>query len=150
MTYTEIKQRNKSNYYYRVLSIRSDKKIKKQRLYLGKNLSKNQLLEKQQEADKQLKQINKELKKITPMIIKILKKYHVKKAGIFGSYARNEQKKKSDIDILIELPRGMGLEFVGLHIELQEKLKKKVDLVTYSSIHPMLKERVLRDEVKIL
>ena len=58
-----------------------------------------------------------ELEKIKPKIVRILKKYGVKKAGIFGSYARGEQKKRSDIDILIQPTKGMGLEFAGLALE---------------------------------
>ena len=76
--------------------------------------------------------------------------YKIKRAGIFGSYATGEQKKNSDIDILIKPAKHMGLEFVGLQLELQDKLKKKVDLITYKSIHPLLKERILNEEVKIL
>jgi len=83
-------------------------------------------------------------------IIKILRRYDVKKAGIFGSYARGEAGKRSDIDILIQPPKGMGLEFVGMKIELEEKLGKKVDLVTYKYIHPYLKKYILADHIRIL
>jgi len=92
---------------------------------------------------------SKELKKIKEKIINILKKYNIKNAGIFGSFVRGEQKKNSDIDILIEPPKGMGLEFVKLNLELEKKLGKKVDLVSYNGIHPLLKERILNEEVKI-
>ncbi len=96
---------------------------------------------------KQAKQTIASLKK---QIIPILKKHHVKKAGIFGSYARGEQKKNSDVDILILPPKRMGLEFVALALELEEKLDKKVDLVSYRGIHPLVKDYILRDEVRIL
>ncbi len=92
----------------------------------------------------------KEIDKLKPKIVKILKKYGVKKAGIFGSYARGEQKKNSDMDILIEPTKGMGLEFFGLHIELEEKLGMKVDLLTYNGINPHLKDYILKDEVRII
>ncbi len=91
-----------------------------------------------------------DLRRLKPKIIRILKKHGIKKAGIFGSYARGDNKKKSDIDILIQPRKGMGFEFFGLQIELEEKLGRKVDLVTYKSIHPYLKERILNDEVKII
>ena len=45
---------------------------------------------------------NQELNKMKPKIVKVLKKHGIKKAGVFGSYARGEQKKKSDVDILIK------------------------------------------------
>ena len=91
-----------------------------------------------------------ELQILKPKIIRILKKYGVKKAGIFGSYSRGDQKKKSDIDILIQPPRGMGIQFFALAIELEEKLGKKVDLVSYNGINPHLKDSILKDEVRIL
>src|SRR3990167_1934600 len=98
MTYTEVKEKNGKKYYYRVKTIRKDKKFKKQRIYLGKDLSDVDKLFKEKEADEKLN-IKKELDKINkliPSIVKILKKYGIKKAGIFGSYSLGEQKKKSD------------------------------------------------------
>ncbi len=154
MVYTEIKERNNNKYYYRVLSVRTGKKISKKREYLGRDLSKKELEIKEQQADKNLK-VNKkdlsELNKIKPKIIEILKKNNVKKAGIFGSYAEGKQRKNSDIDILIEPPKGIGLfGFTGLEIDLSENLNKKVDLVTYNGLSPFLKERILKQEVRII
>jgi predicted nucleotidyltransferase len=83
-------------------------------------------------------------------IVKILKKNSIKRAGIFGSYARGEQKKNSDVDILVELGKPMGFDFVGIQFELEDELGKKVDLVTYNSLHPLLKDRILNEETKIL
>lgn len=91
-----------------------------------------------------------ELEKFKPKIVKILKKYKIKKAGIFGSFVRNEQKKNSDIDILIEPVKGMGLEFIGVKLELEDAIGRKIDLITYRGIHPLLKKRILNEEVKIL
>lgn len=91
-----------------------------------------------------------ELQKVKPALVRFLKKKGIKKAGIFGSYARGEQTKKSDIDILIEPYKGMGLEFVGLAFELEKELGRKVDLVTYKSLHPLLKKSILKEEVRIL
>jgi len=93
---------------------------------------------------------NPELKKLKPTIVKILKANGIKKAGIFGSFARGEQKKRSDIDILIQPAKGMGLKFIGLGLELEKKLGRKVDLLTYKSIHPYLKNQILSDEVRII
>jgi len=84
-------------------------------------------------------------------IIPILKRNNVVKAGIFGSYARGEQTKKSDIDLLIKFKGKKSLlDMVGLKIELEEKLKKKIDLVEYSIVHPFLKERIKEEEIKII
>ncbi len=93
---------------------------------------------------------NEELAELKKKIIPVLKRNGVVKAGIFGSYARGEAKKNSDIDILIESPKGIGFGFAGIQLELENKLNKKVDLLSYRGIHPLLKERILMEEVKII
>ena len=75
--------------------------------------------------------MNEEIKEIRRKVVPILKKYGVVKAGIFGSYARGEQKKRSDVDILIKFKRAKSLlEVVGLELELKKKIRRKVDLLT--------------------
>ena len=152
MAYTEIKETNGRRYYYRVRSIREGRKFKKQRIYLGRDLPKGKLAVKEESADNKLN-IKKKydlLDKIIPKIRKILKKNKIKKAGIFGSYAIGEQKKESDIDILVEPPKGIGFGFVRIQFELENKLKKKVDLVSYNGLSPYLKNKILKQEVKII
>ncbi len=90
-----------------------------------------------------------ELKKLKPKIIGILKKYGIKRAGIFGSYVRGEEKKNSDIDILIEFNDSL-LTLVGIEMELKKALKKKVDLITYKGISPYLKKYIMAEEVRII
>ena len=90
------------------------------------------------------------INQIKKPIVDILKKHRIRKAGIFGSYARGEEKNNSDVDILIMPTEGMGLEFVEIVLELEEKLGKKVDLVSYRGIHPLLKKYILKDEVRII
>ena len=82
----------------------------------------------------------KDIEKIKKKIIPLLKKNKVVRAGIFGSYARGEQKKNSDIDILVEInDKKMSLlGFIRLGRELEEALRKKVDLVEYSVIKPLI------------
>ncbi len=90
-------------------------------------------------------------KEMKNKIKKILKKNNVVRAGIFGSYARGEQKKNSDIDILVEIKADISLlDIIGLQLEIEQTLKRKVDLIEYSEIHDMLKERILKEEVKII
>lgn len=90
-------------------------------------------------------------KKVVSRIVKILKKNDVVKAGIFGNYARGEAKKNSDIDILIKFKRRKSLyDLVGVERELKSALKKDVGLLTYNSINPLLKNIILKEEVKIL
>jgi|SRR3989344_9195975 len=92
-----------------------------------------------------------ELELIKQKILPILKSYKISKAGIFGSYARGEQKKKSDIDILVEVNKNMGLlEFIDIKIHLEKTLKRKVDLVEYATIRKEIKDNILNDEITIL
>ncbi len=92
------------------------------------------------------KQIIEIQKKIAP----ILKEYNITKAGIFGSYARGNFKKKSDVDILIELDDKYDiLELIGIKLKLEKILKKKVDLVEYATIRKELKKNILKEEVRI-
>ncbi|MEK6932194.1 MAG: nucleotidyltransferase family protein [Nanoarchaeota archaeon] len=85
------------------------------------------------------------IERIKLKALPILKKYGVAKAGIFGSYARGDNKKNSDVDILIEF-NGSLLKLVGIEMEL----RKKVDLLTYGGINHLLKERILKEEIKII
>jgi len=90
------------------------------------------------------------LEEIKDIIVKVLKKHNVKRAAIFGSIARGEATEESDIDIVIEFEgRKSLLDLVDLKLELQELLGKKVDVITYNSINPLLKEQILNEQ-KIL
>ena len=74
-------------------------------------------------------------------------KFRVKKIGIFGSYSRGEQRKNSDIDILVEFYEEPSLfEFIRLERYLKSILKIKVDLVMKDSLKPYIGKRIL-DEV---
>ena len=74
-------------------------------------------------------------------------KFRVKKIGIFGSYARGEQRKKSDIDMLVEFYEEPSLfEFIRLERFLKSILKVKVDLVMKDSLKPYIGKHIL-DEV---
>ncbi len=90
-----------------------------------------------------------EIKKKT---LPILKKYDLKRAGVFGSVVRGELGEDSDVDILVEIERDdmSLLDFVGIKLELEEVLGRKVDLVEYATIKPLLKERILEEEIPIL
>jgi predicted nucleotidyltransferase len=91
------------------------------------------------------------IEEIKGKILSILKRYKVKRAGIFGSVVRGEENKESDIDILVEIVDRMSLlDFAGLKLELEEALGQRVDLVEYSTIKPMIKEQILSEEVSIL
>ena len=86
-------------------------------------------------------------KKINP----ILKRYGVKKAAIFGSFVRGEAKKNSDIDILVEIKKDISLlDFVGLKLEIEEAIGRKVDLVEYNTLKPFIREKALEEQLAIL
>lgn len=95
---------------------------------------------------------NTSLKKIIRISLPILKKNGVVEAGIFGSYARGEQKKSSDIDMLVKI-RNKRLSLLGFsHLinELTEELGVKVDLVEYDALKPLLKKDILKEEIRII
>jgi predicted nucleotidyltransferase len=76
--------------------------------------------------------------------------YGVNSLGIFGSYIRGEQKKKSDVDILIDFENSISLlSFVALEYHLSDVLGKKVDLVMKSALKPRIGKQILRDVIYI-
>ena len=78
------------------------------------------------------------------------KRYRVKELGIFGSYSRGEQKKSSDVDILVKFnPNATLFDFVGLGNYLEEKLKIKVDVVSERGIRPELRSNIFKGVLKI-
>jgi predicted nucleotidyltransferase len=86
------------------------------------------------------------LQKIEENIVDI-KKYGIKRIGLFGSYARNEQGEKSDIDILVEFEEGKKTfdNYMGLAFFLEDLLKCKVDLVISENIKTLLKPYILKE-----
>jgi len=84
-------------------------------------------------------------------IIPVLKRFGVKRASLFGSSARGEDREDSDIDILVEFEAGKSLlDLAGLKIELEELLGRRVDLLTFNSLHPLLKDKILKEQKPIL
>ena len=92
-----------------------------------------------------------EIEDIKCKIVPILRRYDVKRAALFGSFVRGEQREDSDIDILVEFKDGKSLlDLVGLKIELEEALGRKVDVLTYNSLHPLLRDKILQEQKVIL
>ena len=75
-----------------------------------------------------------------------IKKFGVRRIGLFGSYIRSEQKKESDIDVLVEFEKGKKTfdNYMELKFFLEDLFKCKVDLVILESIKPDLKPYILR------
>lgn len=80
----------------------------------------------------------------------VQQEYKVRELGIFGSFVRGEQKKRSDIDILVEYSELPDLlKLIELENRLQKLLKRKVDLIEKSGIRTELKEIILNEVVYI-
>ena len=78
----------------------------------------------------------------------LLREYGLTRIGVFGSFARGEQGPESDVDLLVELARPIGLfRFQRLENELAELLSRRVDLVTRAALKPSIGARIL-DELK--
>jgi predicted nucleotidyltransferase len=89
-------------------------------------------------------------KEIRDRIVTILKKYDAERIAIFGSYARGEAGKKSDIDILVRFARPKSLiQLVQIEDEIAKAVKVPVDLVTEKSVSLYLSSSIHRDEVVI-
>jgi hypothetical protein len=92
-----------------------------------------------------------EIEEIESKIAPVLRRYGVKRAAIFGSYARGEEREDSDIDVLVEFEGDKSLlDLAGLKIELEEILRRGVDVLTYDSLHPLLRDRILSEQKVIL
>jgi predicted nucleotidyltransferase len=78
------------------------------------------------------------------------REYKIIEIGIFGSYIRGEQKRKSDIDILVKFDEPVSLlDLVGAENYLSDLLGIKVDLVPKEDVRPELKKRILREVVYV-
>lgn len=87
-----------------------------------------------------------DIKKILIKNKEILKKYKVNRIGIFGSVVRGKTKKGSDVDLLVEFEDMIDLfDFVHLNDEVQQILKRKVDLVTPDTIKPYIKSKIMKE-----
>lgn len=98
---------------------------------------------------KSLTTIKAQLEELKP----ILKtRFQVETIGIFGSYSRKEQKKESDIDLLVTFtePNDIDLvDFIEIKQFLERKLKMKVDLVTKSALKPLIRDRILEETIYV-
>lgn len=95
----------------------------------------------------EIERIKSEIEKSMP----ILKdRYKVKTIGIFGSYVRGKQKKKSDVDILVEFEEVPGLlTFLEIENFLSDILNIKVDLVMKDALKPVIGKHILKEVINI-
>jgi len=80
-------------------------------------------------------------------VVPTLKRQGAVKIAIFGSFATGKEKKTSDVDILVEFKNGVTLlQLSSMKLELEGKLERKVDLLTYGGINPRLKKIILQEQ----
>ena len=96
---------------------------------------------------KKIDQIIKKLRKNKPLL---QEKYGVKNLEVFGSFIRGEQKKSSDLDILVEFSKKIDLfKFIELEEFMSKKLGVKVDLVMKDTLKPRIKDKVLKEAIPV-
>lgn len=95
--------------------------------------------------------MSKTIEEMKARAVPILKEHDVVRSAIFGSYARGEETSDSDVDILVEFGKDKSLlDLVGLELALEDVFKKKFDVLTYNSVHRLLKDIIFREAVQIL
>lgn len=91
----------------------------------------------------------KDINDIKTKIAPILNEMRISRSFIFGSYARNEQKKGSDLDLMVELGKNKSLlDLVVLKLRLEKELGIKADILTADSVHPDIKESIMKEKMK--
>jgi hypothetical protein len=87
------------------------------------------------------------LRELKPLI---KKRYRAGQIELFGSYIREEQNHRSDIDILVDFEDGADLfDLMGLAIFLEENLKQKVDVIPKRALRPEIREAILKEAVSV-
>jgi uncharacterized protein len=80
----------------------------------------------------------------------LVERYGVKVVGLFGSYARGEHRKRSDLDLLVDIVRPISLlELIGAELYLREVLGVKVDLIPKRDVREELRETIFREALSI-
>jgi predicted nucleotidyltransferase len=93
----------------------------------------------------------KEIEKYQQLILPVLKRYLIKRAALFGSFAKGDAGADSDIDLLIEPEHGFTMfNLLKLEEEISSLTKRKVDLIEYSALKSSIREEVLSSAISIL
>jgi predicted nucleotidyltransferase len=98
---------------------------------------------------KKLEQIKIQLELLKPIL---KEKFQIETIGIFGSYSQGQEKKKSDIDILVTFTKPNDidlLDFIALKQYSSRKLKTKVDLIEKEALKVRIKDRILQETIYI-
>jgi len=81
-------------------------------------------------------ELNTILQLLSQMKPELVEKFHISSLGLFGSIVRDDFSEKSDIDIIVEFSKPIGIEFVDLADLIELKLKKPIDLVSKTGVKP--------------
>ena len=90
--------------------------------------------------------IKSQLKRMKPQLAS---KYGVNEIGLFGSITRDDFSTDSDVDIVVDFDRPVGIEFIDLANELEALLRRKVDLVSKKGIKPKYFKEVQKDLIYV-
>lgn len=94
-------------------------------------------------------QLSPEILNIQRKTKSVFRRHGVNRAAVFGSFARGESRRSSDIDLLVTV-KPMGLfAFVGLQRDLEKNLGRKVDLTTHKALHPIIRKQILDEQIVI-
>ena len=87
---------------------------------------------------------------IRDIVNPIASRYGIERIYLFGSYARGEAKEESDIDLRVDTGKLRGLFALGgLYADLEERLGKKLDLLTTRSLDSRFLDRIAKEEIQI-
>jgi len=117
---------------------------------LLKELKKAYEIKSSRAASEATREVERDLAIIDKNFELLKKSYNVKKIGIFGSVAKNEQNKNSDVDILVDFFKPVDFfDFLNVEDYLSKILKRKVDLTTKNALKPMIKKSILKEVVYV-
>lgn len=94
----------------------------------------------------QLSEIKQVLQQLKP---ELSRRFHVQSLGLFGSVVRDDFSANSDIDIIVDFDRPVGIEFIDLAQYIEQRLKKKVDLVSRSGVKDKYFKAIEREIVYV-
>ncbi|MFH1188519.1 MAG: nucleotidyltransferase family protein [bacterium] len=90
------------------------------------------------------------VQKIQKVLPRLRNQYHVATIGIFGSVARGDEHKESDLDVIVTFDTPIGLfDFVRLENELSEVIGMRVDLVSQKALKPIIKNEILQETIYV-
>jgi uncharacterized protein len=94
----------------------------------------------------QLSEIKQALKQLKPELSQL---FHVQSLGLFGSVVRDDFSSSSDIDIIVDFDRPVGIEFIDLAQYIEQKLRKKIDLVSRRGVKDKYFKAIEREIVYV-